>query len=206
MSEPNLVLLRDRQTGRSIVAILREALEPADIIHATAPWAEFSRERLRQWLAEGSPHSLWPEHSHWDWARKAAHYSGLRAYQFLGVECEGAIQGLILVSLEDKTCFLPEQAGKPLAYVHYLATAPWNDPDFTSTPRFGAVGSILIAAALQLSIDNGMQGRLGLHALPQAETFYGNHVGMTDLGVDADTEGLHYFEMSPEQASSYLHL
>ena len=116
------------------------------------------------------------------------------------------MQGLMLVSTEDETCRLPEQAGEPLAYVHYLATAPWNAPDFTDAPRFGAVGSILIAAALQVSIENGIQGRLGLHALPQAETFYRNHVGMTDLGPDADTENLRYFEMTSEQASNYLHL
>ena len=206
MSEPNSVLLRERQTGRKVAATLRDALEPADISHAITPWEDFSRERLRQWLAEGSPRNLWPEHSHWNWTRKADHYSGLPSYQFAGVECEGVMQGLMLVSTQGEACRLSEQAGKPLTYIHYLATAPWNDPDFTDAPRFGAVGSVLIAAALQLSLDSGFQGRLGLHALPQAETFYRNHIGMTDLGLDVHTDNLRYFEMSSEQANRYLHL
>ena len=204
MRQASQILLREPGTGRSVPALLLDALDPISISRAVTPWKQFSRERIREWIAAGVPRNQWPQHSHWDWERKATHYDGLLAYQFLGVTCEDAMQGLALAVTEGKSCLLPEQAGKPLVYVHYIATAPWNDPDFTDRPRFRAVGSVLLAAALQLSIANGFKGRLGLHALPQAETFYRERVGMSDLGVDAAVENLRYFEMTPQQANAYL--
>lgn len=68
------------------------------------------------------------------------------------------------------------------------------------------VGSILIAAAIQLSMEEGNHGRIGLHSLPQADTFYGRVCAMTDLGPDASYPGYHlrYFEMTEGQARSFL--
>jgi len=45
----------------------------------------------------------------------------------------------------------------------------------------------------------GCSGRIGLHALPQADTFY-VRLGMSALGIDEAYESLGYFEMTPEQA------
>ena len=42
------------------------------------------------------------------------------------------------------------------------------------------------------------------HRLPQANEFYRQRCGMTDLGSDATKQHLHYFEMTPEQASEYM--
>ena len=48
-------------------------------------------------------------------------------------------------------------------------------------------------------------GRIGLHSLPQANDFYANTCGMTDLGADRDYNGgLRYFEMTPEQAQAFI--
>ena len=71
-------------------------------------------------------------------------------------------------------------------------------------PRYHGVGSILIKAAVALSEDSEFHGRIGLHSLPQANDFYANTCGMTDLGIDPDYEGLRYFEMTPEQARAFV--
>jgi hypothetical protein len=42
-------------------------------------------------------------------------------------------------------------------------------------------------------MEEGFRGRIGLHALPQAETFYARNCGMTDLGNDMRKEGLRIF-------------
>ena len=40
--------------------------------------------------------------------------------------------------------------------------------------------------------------------IQQASKSYSDTCGMTDLGIDADYEGLRYFEMTPEQAAAFI--
>ncbi|MDE2887257.1 MAG: hypothetical protein OXR72_03525 [Gemmatimonadota bacterium] len=86
----------------------------------------------------------------------------------------------------------------------FVENAPWNRPELFTPPRYRGVGSILIRAAVALSDDLEFRGRIGLHSLPQATRFYAKTCGMTDLGTDLDYEGLHYFEMTPEQAQAFV--
>ena len=46
--------------------------------------------------------------------------------------------------------------------------------------------------------------RIGLHALPGAETFYRDVIGMTDLREDTHHHGLQYFELSTAQAAKFF--
>ncbi len=94
--------------------------------------------------------------------------------------------------------------GKTLLYIDYLESAPWNVRPFTQEPRFGAVGARLVWAAVELSLAEGFEGRVGLHSLPQAESFYEGFCGMTKLGEDPDYESLNYFEFSREGALAFL--
>ena len=57
---------------------------------------------------------------------------------------------------------------------------------------------------MALSQELEFHGRIGLHSLPQANDFYDNTCGMTDLGADSDQQGLHYFEMTPEQTRAFI--
>ena len=59
---------------------------------------------------------------------------------------------------------------------------------------YGACGMILFDRVVERSIDEGFRGRVGLHALPQAEAFYQDKCGMTPLGKDASKQDLMYFE------------
>jgi hypothetical protein len=120
----------------------------------------------------------------------------------LGVECGGQIQGLMLIA-GGKDCRIQSQKGKNLVYVDYLSVAPWNSKASTVNPKYNMVGKVLLQAAIELSDDEGFKGRIGLHSLPQSETWYSN-IGMTDLGKDVAYLNLRYFEMTPEQATAFV--
>ena len=61
----------------------------------------------------------------------------------------------------------------------------------------------MMTAAVELSLEEGFKGRVGLHSLPQAETFYEKH-GMIDLGPDAGVQNLRYYEMTSDVAQTLL--
>ena len=129
-------------------------------------------------------------------------YSNQLSYQFFAIECSGTTQGLMIVNTM-KRCRIQSQANKHLVYVEYLESAPWNRE---ATPVYKGIGTVMMAAAIQLSIDECNQGRVGLHSLPQADSFYKDRCGMTDLGPDASYPNypLRYFEMTEAQATSFL--
>ncbi len=166
-------------------------------------WRTFSRRAYRGALAlQVAPERL-PEHPHWEWAGKQRR-AGAESRIF-GIECEGQAQALMLAR-SDKLARLPVAQGQPLAYIDYLASAPWNLPNLTASPRFRGSGFVLVRAAIQWSLDQGWEGRLGLHALPGAEDFYRNprKCGMFDLGIDPNYGKLRYFEFSAVQARAFL--
>jgi hypothetical protein len=124
------------------------------------------------------------------------------AFHGFCVVAQGETQGLAQLDLT-RACREPSQRGKPLVYVDYLEVAPWNRPDLGAPQRLRGVGSALITAAIALSHDEGFKGRLGLHSLPQADSFY-RRIGMIDLGPDSAYQNLRYFEMTVEQARAFF--
>jgi len=107
--------------------------------------------------------------------------------------------------LVDVTKFakLPVQEGRELVYVDFLATAPWNRPNFVQAPKYKGIGRLLIATAVSLSLTLEFKGRIGLHSLPQSENWYATVCGFTAGGYDQEKK-LHYFEMTEVQAASFL--
>jgi hypothetical protein len=57
---------------------------------------------------------------------------------------------------------------------------------------------------VQLSIDEGFKGRIGLHSLPGARGFYEEKCGMTVIGPDPQKQNLIYYEFNSEQANAFL--
>ncbi len=173
--------------------------------------AEVSEEHLEMWSQTWLPimkerffcrSYAGPEDAHWNWKAKAQEIRGLLKYEICAVVCRQELQGLMLIN-NVASARLKDQFGKPLIYVEFLSTAPWNRPELKQPPRYRGVGSILIAAAIQASLDAEFKGRIGLHSLPKAEVFYEHKCGMTRLGFDSSHEGLLYFEMTPEQAAAF---
>lgn len=139
--------------------------------------------------------------AHWDWVGKAKVAASMLGQETFVIEC-CETQGLMLVDLNE-FARLDMQKGRELIYVELLATAPWNRHKFVTSPRYKGVGRILIATAISLSIDSGFHGRLGLHSLPQSESWYREEAGFTDLGLDGPKR-MHYFEVTADQAKAFL--
>jgi len=202
VSDRSLAFLKDRRTGQMVEAFVINDVSREEVERAEAGWRPVlieSRQRANSGSGSG------PEHGHWDWRKKHTAIQGLTGlYRMFGVECDGDMQGLMLVSTAGHPCRIPEQRGKEQVYVDFVATAPWNSPGLVGEARYGLVGRVLIGAAIQLSLAEEFRGRVGLHSLPQAEAFYATNCGMTDLGKDAKKQGLRYFEMTPDQAAAFL--
>jgi hypothetical protein len=177
-------------------ATLHRHLSPQEVIEADAIWYPAQIQAVSELLASGVAVADLPRHLHWRWNNKAMRYEGNDAYEFVGLSCEGQMQGMMLVEKNEKThqSRLPERNNAPLLYVDYIATAPWNDRALVKTPRFYRVGTLLMNIAVAISIDLDFQGYIGLHSLPQAESFYRNTLSMNDLGIDKQYHDLRYFE------------
>ena len=196
MPTKSLVRLRDVATGESREAELWDAILERHLVDFESAWAA-SMEALLVQL----PKLHREESSHWNWRAKVGAIRGLLGNQSFAIECDGETQGLMIVSLL-KTCRSLHVKGKPLVYVDYLEAAPWNRQSLTQ-PRFRGVGTVMLAAAIQLSRDEGFGGRIGLHSLPQSEAWYAK-CGMADLGHDRSYQNLKYFEMHEIQSSAFL--
>ncbi len=188
-AERSRVYLEDRISGQLVEAVLVDDIESHHLADFEQLWRPY-------------PSVQQEEHGHWDWRKKVDYYSGQLSYSCFALECDGKTQGLMIVNTIER-CRLPQQSNKHLVYVEYLASAPWNH----SNQGCKGVGMTLIEAAIRLSIDDGNRGRIGLHALPQADSFYRTTCGMTDLGPDASYSPkypLRYFEMTEKQAAVLL--
>ena len=198
MSERRSTRIIDRVTQEAVEAFVIDGVPKETLIATHQVWGPFRQKALKRLSRKGA---AWPEHWHWDWNQKAKKLD-LLAYHCLGIEYEQTMQGLMMLSTVYKPSRLVEEEGKPVVYVDYLETAPWNLPQLTEKPRFAAVGSSLLEAAIEFSRKEDCAGRLALHSLPQSEEFYRRY--MTDIGMDS-VEGvsLKYFEMSPKQADEF---
>lgn len=159
--------------------------------------------RIRCDLADrGIPRAQWPQSAHWNWARKIDEVDGILGFRSFCVTVSGVTQGLMRTDLT-QFARIDGQRGQQLVYVDYLEVAPWNKSYAGSPVRFRGVGTALMAAAYELSLEEGFKGRIGLHSLPQSDRFY-QHLEMTDLGPDPKRQNLRYFEMTPQQAANCL--
>ncbi len=163
-----------------------------------------TEQQLADWEAEWVPELLRAQSRHWDWRRKTEALQGMLGNPAFSVVCNGLTQGMMLVDTVTKRCRIERQKDQHLVYVSFVENAPWNRRELFDPPRYRGIGSILIRAAVELSKQEEFKGRIGLHSLPQANAFYANTCGMTDLGLDQDYHGLRYFEMTPEQAEAFI--
>lgn len=125
-----------------------------------------------------------------------------------GISARGKLQGLMKLESVGRSGRTASQKGKPLTYVDYLETAPWNIKPLMQalgrSPEFAVVGTRLIEAAVRKSLDEGFKGRLALHSLSTSERFYLDVCGMTAVGRDPAKQNLLWCEFTPEQAERFL--
>jgi len=184
-----------RSDGTTVDAELLSNLDANDLLLVERQW-EASRHAVHQkLLASGVAKKEWPQSLHWNWSLKSGQLKQL-AIRGFGITTEGIWQAVCLTDCVSYTCKALGNLGKPLVYLDYIEVALWNwtISKIGQTARFGACGPILFDRIVQLSREEGFKGRVGLHALPQAEQFYREKCGMTPLGKDASKQGLMYFE------------
>jgi GNAT superfamily N-acetyltransferase len=160
-----------------------------------ALWAEAREQAAMEGLAAG----LALEHAHWDWRNKADSVEAGH-HMLVAVECEGEAQGLMALLRTPRPAQL---GGMQVVYVDYVEAAPWNLKSSVASPRLLGVGTVLIAEAVRLSRELGLDGRVGLHSLPQAEAFY-SRCRMTRVGADPRYYDLTYFEYTKQKAADWL--
>jgi hypothetical protein len=143
-----------------------------------------------------------PEHWHWQWGNKVKELCHLISCPTFAIECEGKVQGMMTVVTDGYFCRLDEQRKAPLVYVWFVATAPWNLPA-AGSGTYRGIGYTFLSTAIQMSFDLEFKGRIGLHSLPQAESYY-DKIGMICLGSDTEKQGMKYYEMTPGQAQAFI--
>lgn len=198
--------------GSFVDAELHDSLSFGDLLDAESEFTPARFGMIKGLDARGIPPSQWPEHWHWNWVHKLARTghldigSALSPKRLLGLKRESRWEGLLLATTLGHTSQL-NQGGKDLIYIEYVEVAPWNlaEPLIGQVPQHKGVGRQLVELVVRLSLAMEFKGRVGLHALPQAEDFYRDRCGMTDVGPDADYSGnLRYFEFTEDQARAFL--
>jgi hypothetical protein len=202
--------LKKVANGAVVGATIHDLLSLETLFHVEEQWGLARIEVLRELAARRVDRNDWPQSIHWSWAYKAAtlEESRLEAsgdLRLFGIEAENEWQGLLCAMSEGYQTRLgtPDQ---PLVYIDYLESAPWNW-EIGPIKRFGCfrgVGVQLMEAAVRWSMALGYNGRVGLHALPQAEGFYQGRCRMENLGVDVNYHDLCYFEFDESQVSRFL--
>jgi hypothetical protein len=197
----------DWVSGELVAAELFDEVTVEHFLEAQREWRPVVVEAAKRMARSGSRRETVPRHFHWDWTSKEADLRML-AYSFFGVSAKGRLQGLMKLESVGRVGRVSSQKGKPLIYVDYLETAPWNIRSLMlalgRNPEFGAVGTRLIEAAVRKSLDEGFKGRLALHSLSTSERFYLDVCGMTAVGRDAGKQNLLWCEFIPKQAERFL--
>lgn len=184
-----------RSDEAAVEAQLLSNLNPTDLLLIERQWESHWQMVHQRLLAAGVDRRSWPQSLHWNW-RSKVHLLGQLAIGGYGIVQAGEWQAVCLVDCVSYSSRLPGHLGKPLVYLDFIETAPWNwnISELGQVGLYGACGMILFDRVIQRSEDEGFRGRVGLHALPQAERFYQDKCGMTPLGKDASKEGLMCFE------------
>ena len=133
----------------------------------------------------------------WPWEREIA--DGLQRTGRLVLAVAGdSLEALMSLSVRPA-----RGADGDLLYVEYVQAAPWNERSAGAKRRFAGLGGLLLVVAAQLSREEGLHGRLGLHSKQEVEGFYERHQ-LRSYGPDSDEDGFVYFEGGNEWAYEFL--
>lgn len=203
------------QLGRTFTVDLAEGLDAIHLDFIDSQWAPLLQRQYdlailhffqlptvdqtpEKWIETQGNFGV--QDQHWDWRKKSAiaPKSNRRVFSLLNAsEVEAA-----MMLLFGKNSREPG-ASHPIAYVDYVAVAPWNRKPVQHPQRFRSLGTVMLGVAVETSMRNGHDGRCGLHSLPQSEGFY-RKIGMKDFGIDSAYSSLRYFEFSAQAAKNFV--
>lgn len=201
MSRPSWdVFVIDGTTNEPVKAVLYEGVLDHNLDHHKLIWAprlqKHNETLLRLQVKDG-----FAEDAKWDWARKAFCTAGQMGYRHYALEVNGQTEGLMMIKLITATSRI--EPPKDLVYISFLSTGPENRKNIKKPPQYKGIGSILFNTAIQVSMNEDMDGKIGLHSLPGAQSFY-TDLGMKDFGPDKDVENLNYYELPSSEAKRLL--
>lgn len=205
-SKPDIsrVALLHHESQRDVDADLWDTVNDKNLADWETKWTPELHKLIESFRSQDVGRQLWPQNRPWDWRATAESIQNRLDGQCFSIVCDGMTQAMMITTLTHRAK-LEGQRNDHLVYVEFVEAAPWNRQQIVSrSPRYSGCGSILVGAAIEYSKLEGFKGRIGLHSLPQANNFYANKIGMSDLGQDADCKSLRYFEMSPEQAQAFM--
>lgn len=199
------IQIQSRSNKEFVNASLLDGLAPQDLLLVEQEWLSERSLVAQELMRTGVERRKWPQSLHWNWSKKAPQLLLLESSGF-SVVCDNQWQGVMLTKTASNVTRLGSDKGKPLVYIDFLEVAPWNwvIPEVGRVGRYRMIGSTLFWRAVQQSEEEGFHGRVGLHALPQSESFYEKGLGMTSMGRDASKQDLLYFELSREDAQRHL--
>jgi hypothetical protein len=200
--------LKDRSAGKFVDATLWQPIDDRHLDDFDQKWKPIFDARTAQLESQGSitleiaeQHNI--QDAHWEWPKLVKDRRGILDWDTFAVEAEDVTQGLMLTRKgTDVRAREASQQNQYIVEIELLAIAPWNRHRLATAPQFKGIGRLLLAAAVNLSVEEEYEGRIGLHALPQAETWYRDVCQMTDLGVDKSD--MRYFEMTAAQARAFI--
>ncbi len=193
-------LLLNRWMGTFETASIYRGLGENNFRDFAAHWKPVLDKRAAEFPSWDEAAQANVQDAHWDWIGKA---KAEAIYDAFAIECDGMTQGLMLVDLTTHFAQIPSQKGLDICYVELIAAAPWNRPKFSDRPKYKGTGRALLATAISLSFDElEFKGRIGLHSLPESESWY-EFLGFSNCGHD-DNKRMLYFEMTEDQAKSFL--
>jgi hypothetical protein len=196
----------DAATDVVIEAELHDDLKADTLLDVEAQWAPSRRELWEKLTNFAVPRQKWPESLHWDWGRKGVGLA-LTApddYRVMAICSQATWEGVVITRCKNHVAMVAPGVGNPLVYIDYLEVAPWN---WTVEPiqrrKYKAVGPVLLRAAIEQSYALGWAGCIGLHALPQAVSFY-ERQGLQFVQNDPSKQNLPYFELSAAEAKKRM--
>ena len=140
--------------------------------------------------------------AHWNWDEIVKPDETRITHAAFCIRTGSNVEALMVTDLT-RRCKLDQQKGDHLVYIENLAVAPWNRGAIASPRKLGGLGKMMLAVAVKLSESEGWNGRVGLHSLPQSESFY-TECGFARVKVDRNYENLWYFELSIDKANEFL--
>lgn len=200
--------LKDRRTGQEVDARLWSEIEDRHVDDFSGKWKPVFDAKIHE-LSKNGPltNELIADYNlqdiHWAWIEKVPQRRDQLSWASFAVEAQDVTQGLMFTRVgPDVRAREASQRNQYLVEIDLLTVAPWNRFRLVPDPQFKGIGRLLLATAVSLSVSEEFAGRIGLHSLPQAESWYRDVCGMTDLGVDGTK--MRYFEMTEAQARAFL--
>jgi hypothetical protein len=189
--------------GSRIEGELFEGISETNLDHFERLWRPKLEDLLRETIKRRAQGEECYDgiDARWPWRKLVERANGDLSLKHFAIEAEGETQGLMLLSLVYRSRIEP---GQHIVYVDRLAAAPWNRKSKIVAQRLRPVGLLLIRHAIGTSLSEGFCGRVGLHSLPGAVSFYRDRIAMKSFGPEPAHEDLEYFELSAAQAQKEI--